>query len=263
MVKIAPFDTLWGKHGTNIYWRTQQEPSHIVALPGFEGKAAPSGLFSYDASSGLLLIIIFIYSFMLFRSQLAKRGRFNSLFGKQRERSSIFEPELTAPEVRFKLLFRLLGIIGLTVYAYTNLIQLYPLTGSLASFIFLAIIGIALLLILSIKFAVFRILAYVFFQRKQDNKLIDSYFAVIYGLGVVLLPVVALQTLARATLSIWLTWFCVIACLIAVLLVLYKILQIFWHGYSSIFYIILYLCTLEILPVLVGIRLLQMIDISI
>jgi hypothetical protein len=77
------------------------------------------------------------------------------------------------------------------------------------------------------------------------------------------LPVVALQTMAQTNLLIWLVWLCVIACVIASLLIVYKIVQIFWLGYSSLFYIILYLCTLEILPVLVGIRLLQMIDISI
>lgn len=263
MVKTTPFDTLWGKHGTNIYWRMQSTPTGIVMERGYEGIIAPPGLFSYDVSSGLLLIIILIYSYMMFRSNLFVRGTINLLFKKQRERSSIFEPEITAPEIRFKLFIRLLGVVGLTVYAYTMLVRTVPLTGSVASFLFLVAIALFVILIICAKLMLFNVLAYVFGDRKMIKPFIDSYFTVLLGLGTVLLPLVALQTLAQATLEMWLRWICLIACLAAVLLILYKVIQIFWRGYYSLFYIILYLCTLEILPILVGIRVMQMIDIRI
>ena len=126
LVKITPVDTLWGKYGTNIYLRTQTTPSKIEQVSGYEGRIAPQGLFSYDTSSGLLLFITLVYSYLLFRSRSVIQGSFNSIFKKQRERSSIFESEVTAPEIRFRMLVRILGLMGLTVYAYTFAAKLFP-----------------------------------------------------------------------------------------------------------------------------------------
>jgi len=262
LVKITPVDTLWGKHGTSIYLRTQTTPSEIVKVSGYEGKFAPQGLFSYDTSSGLLLFITLIYSYLLFRSKSVVRGSFNSIFKRQRERSSIFESEVTAPEIRFRMLVRILGIIGLTVYAYSFANKLIPHSDGLMALFLLIGLGVGLVVVLWIKYLLFSLFSFVFFDRKQTAAFTNAYFTIIFGLGLLLLPLVAFQTLVAADFIPWLQTMSLIACVAAVLLILYKIIQIFWLDYYSIIYIILYLCTLEILPVLVGIRAVQLFDIS-
>lgn len=262
LVKITPIDTLWGKYGTNIYLRTQTTPSKILKVSGFEGKIAPQGLFSYDTSSGLLLFITIIYSYFLFRSKAVVKGSFNSIFKKQRERSSIFEAEITAPEIRFRMLVRILGVVGLSVYAYSFVAGLVPGANNLMALILLVCLAVGIVLLLWIKYIIFSLLSYIFFNKKQTAPFTSTYFTIIFGLGVVLLPLVAFQTLVALNFVPWLQIMSIIACIIAVLLVLYKIIQIFWLDYYSIFYIILYLCTLEILPILVGIRIVQLFDIS-
>ncbi|MDP4201318.1 MAG: DUF4271 domain-containing protein [Bacteroidota bacterium] len=262
LVKITPIDTLWGKHGTNIYLRTQIAPSKILKVSGFEGKVAPQGLFSYDTSSGLLLFITLIYSYLLFRSKSVARGSFNSIFKKQRERSSIFEPEITAPELRFRMLVRILGVIGLSVYAYSFVAGLVPGANNLMALILLIGISVGIMLLLWIKYILFSFLSFIFFDKKQTAPFVSAYFTTIFGLGVFLLPMVAFQTLVALSVVPWLQIMSIIACIIAILLILYKIIQIFWLDYYSIFYIILYLCTLEILPILVGIRAIQLFNIS-
>jgi hypothetical protein len=262
LVKITPIDTLWGKHGTNIYLRTQTTPSKILKVSGFEGKIAPQGLFSYDTSSGLLLFIIIIYSYFLFRSKAVVRGSFNSIFKKQRERSSIFEAEITAPEIRFRMLVRILGLVGLSVYAYSFVAGLVPGANNLMALILLICLSVGVMLLLWIKYVIFSLLSYIFFNKKQTAPFTSAYFTIIFGLGVFLLPLVAFQTLVALNFVPWLQIMSIIACIIAVLLILYKIIQIFWLDYYSIFYIILYLCTLEILPILVGIRAIQLFNIS-
>jgi hypothetical protein len=262
LVKVTPVDTLWGKHGTNIYLRTQTTPSIIVKVSGYEGKIAPKGLFSYDTASGLLLFITLIYSYLLFRSRSVARGSFNSIFRRQRERSSLFEPEVTAPELRFRMLVRILGMIGLTVYAYSFLGKFIPSSDRLMGLLLLAGLGIGLVVVLWLKYLLFSLLSFIFFDRKQTEAFTNAYFTVLFGLGLVLLPLVAFQTLVAADFIPWLQTMSLIACVAAVLLILYKIIQIFWLNYYSILYIILYLCTLEILPVLVGIRIVQLFDIS-
>ncbi len=262
LVKITPIDTLWGKHGTNIYLRTQTTPSKILKVSGFEGKIAPQGLFSYDTSSGLLLFITIIYSYFLFRSKAVVRGSFNSIFKKQRERSSIFEAEITAPEIRFRMLVRILGVVGLSVYAYSFVAGLVPGANNLMALILLICLSVGVMLLLWIKYVIFSLLSYIFFNKKQTAPFTSAYFTIIFGLGVFLLPLVAFQTLVALNFVPWLQIMSIIACIIAVLLILYKIIQIFWLDYYSIFYIILYLCTLEILPILVGIRAIQLFNIS-
>ncbi|WP_293050063.1 DUF4271 domain-containing protein [Paludibacter sp.] len=262
LVKITPIDTLWGKHGTNIYLRTQATPSKILKISGFEGKVAPQGLFSYDTSSGLLLFITLIYSYLLFRSKAVARGSFNSIFKKQRERSSIFEPEITAPELRFRMLVRALGVIGLSVYAYSFVAGLVPGANNLMALILLIGISVGVMLLLWIKYILFSFLSFIFFDKKQTAPFVSAYFTTIFGLGVFLLPMVAFQTLVALSFVPWLQIMSIIACIIAILLILYKIIQIFWLDYYSIFYIILYLCTLEILPILVAIRAIQLFNIS-
>lgn len=262
LVKITPIDTLWGKHGTNIYLRTQIAPSKILKVSGFEGKVAPQGLFSYDTSSGLLLFITLIYSYLLFRSKSVARGSFNSIFKKQRERSSIFEPEITAPELRFRMLVRVLGVIGLSVYAYSFVSSLVPGANNLMALILLICLSVGIVLLLWIKYILFSFLSFIFFDKKQTAPFVSAYFTTIFGLGVFLLPMVAFQTLVALSVVPWLQIMSIIACIIAILLILYKIIQIFWLDYYSIFYIILYLCTLEILPILVGIRAIQLFNIS-
>lgn len=262
LVKITPIDTLWGKHGTNIYLRTQTTPSKMLKVSGFEGKVAPQGLFSYDTSSGLLLFIILIYSYLLFRSKALARGSFNSIFKKHRERSSIFEPEITAPELRFRMLVRILGVIGLSVYAYSFVAGLVPGANNLMALILLIGISVGIVLLLWIKYILFSFLSFIFFDKKQTAPFVSAYFTTIFGLGVFLLPMVAFQTLVALSFVPWLQIMSIIACIIAILLILYKIIQIFWLDYYSFFYIILYLCTLEILPILVGIRAIQLFNIS-
>lgn len=262
LVKITPVDTLWGKYGTNIYLRTQTTPSKIEQVSGYEGRIAPQGLFSYDTSSGLLLFITLVYSYLLFRSRSVIQGSFNSIFKKQRERSSIFESEVTAPEIRFRMLVRILGLMGLTVYAYTFAAKLFPHADGLMALLLLGGLSIGILLVLWIKYLIFSLLSFVFFDRRQTAFFTHAYFTIIFGLGLLLLPLVSFQTLVAADFIPWLQTMSFAACIIAVLLVLYKIIQIFWLDYYSIIYIILYLCTLEILPVLVGMRVVQLFDIS-
>ena len=239
LVKITPIDTLWGKQGTNIYLRTQTTPSKLLKASGYEGKIAPQGLFSYDTSSGLLLFITLIYSYLLFRSKSVLRGSFNSVIKKQRERSSIFEPEITAPEIRFRMLVRVLGVIGLTVYAYSFVDKLVPNADNLMALLLLGCLGIGIVLALWLKYIVFSFLSYIFFDKKQTAPFISAYFTIIFGLGLLLLPLVSFQTLVAIDFVPWLQIMSLGACFVAVLLVLFKIIQIFWLDYYSIFYIIL------------------------
>ena len=91
----------------------------------------------------------------------------------------------------------------------------------------------------------------MFFDSKVWNEL-KQYFLTLTSMLSISLFVVdviaayAPNMVANAALYVGLGF-----CAIAVLLYVFRILSIFFKGISSLFYLILYLCTLEILPSIV------------
>jgi hypothetical protein len=256
--KVAPMDTLWGKHGENIYLRTQSLRPVVVCHSGFEGKSVHSGLFSYNVSSGIFLLIAFLYAFLFPRATKILKDGVHVIFLKRAGRNSLFEEEFKAVEVRFRILLVFLGVFGLTVFLYPHVEPMIPNGDSFTSLIVLSSIFLGIVVFLGLKWLLFRLLEYVFFfSDKQALQFRSAYFSVILGLGLCFLPLGTAQSFVSVGLSTSFDLIILILCGIFVFLILYKIIQLFWNWGDSIFYILLYLCTLEILPVLVGLQVLK------
>ncbi len=256
--EIAPMDTLWGKHGQNIYLRTQSLRPVVICPSGFEGKTIHSGLFSYNVSSGIFLVISFLYAFLLPRATKILRDGVRVVFRKREGRNSLFEGELKAVEVRYRIMLILLGMLGLNVFLFPFVEQLVPDENTFTALIVLAFIFLGIAVFLGLKWLLFRLLEYVFFfSDKQISQFRSAYFSVIFGLGLCLLPLVTAQSFVSVGLSHGFDVISLALCGMSVFLIAYKIIQFFWHWCDSIFYILLYLCTLEILPVLVGMQVIK------
>jgi hypothetical protein len=256
--KIAPMDTLWGKHGDNIYLRTQSLRSVVVCPSGFEGKVIHSGLFSYNVSSGIFLVIAFLYAFLLPRAAKILRDGVRVLFRKKEGRNSLFEDELKAVEVRYRIMLVLLGVLGLIVFLFPFVEQLIPNENTFTALVVLLSIFLGIAVFLGLKWLLFKLLEYVFFfSDKHVSQFRRSYFSVIFGLGLCLLPLVTAQSFVSFGLSRMFDVISLILCVVSVFLIVYKIIQLFWNWRDSFFYILLYLCTLEILPVLVGFQVIK------
>lgn len=253
--KIAPMDTLWGKHGQNIYLRTQSFRSVTICPSGFEGSVIHSGLFSYNVSSGIFLVIVFLYAFLLPRAKKNLKDGMRVVLRKKEGRNSMFEVELKAVEVRYRVLLMFLGVLGLTVFIFLFVERLIPNEDSWTALTILGFILLGAMLVLGLKWLVFRLLEYVFFYSdKQASEFRSAYFSIVFGLGLCLLPLVTAQSFVAGNLSSLFAVISLILCVLFVFLILYKIIQLFWNWRDSIFYILLYLCTLEIFPILVGLQ---------
>jgi hypothetical protein len=93
---------------------------------------------------------------------------------------------------------------------------------------------------------------YVFGLKDVVRAFSTDYFVIVAVLGLLLLPIVC-GMIYMPTVPDFL-WYGVLAIMnLLVLITLFiKLLQIFYTGISSLFYIFLYLCTSEILPLLVA-----------
>lgn len=109
----------------------------------------------------------------------------------------------------------------------------------------------AVLLYVMVKLILNRIVCYVFFNRTLLDNINKQYLTLITMFGFSLFFVDVLVAYGPAIMVQGVLWIGILICCLAVILYLYKIFEIFFTGVTSLFYLILYLCTLEILPTVV------------
>ena len=111
---------------------------------------------------------------------------------------------------------------------------------------------------LGLKWVLIRFIGYVFGLKEVVRAFLTDYFVIVALLGLLLLPLVFVMIYMPAVSDF--VWYGVLSILgLLVLIILFiKLLQIFYTGISSLFYIFLYLCTSEILPLFVAVKIAQM-----
>ena len=108
-----------------------------------------------------------------------------------------------------------------------------------------------------------RFVGYIYGLKEEVRSFSTDYFVIVVVLGLLLLPMVCGRIYMPEIPG--LVWNILLLTMgIFVLITLFiKLLQIFYTGISSLFYIFLYLCTSEILPLLVAAKVAQMVVINV
>jgi hypothetical protein len=103
-----------------------------------------------------------------------------------------------------------------------------------------------------LKWVFFRFVGYVFGLKDVARSFSTDYFVIVAIFGLLLFPICCCRVYMLDVPN--LVWYILLSIMgLLVLITLFiKLLQIFYTGISSLFYIFLYLCTLEILPLLVA-----------
>ena len=110
-----------------------------------------------------------------------------------------------------------------------------------------------------IKYIVMQLIGFVFLNPKVLSLAKFSYFNIISLLGVFLFRLLALRIYAPINLHYSVDVMSIIACVIAYILITIKLFQLFLHKTVASFYILLYLCTLEFLPLFLLLKAYQLI----
>jgi hypothetical protein len=201
----------------------------------------------------ILLILFFLLVFSISRSGglIAETAK---TFFQVKERSSIFS-KATVNDFRLRILLTIFSAGVLSLYAYLVIFNpVNPFSIKTYSY-FLMITG----LYLGIKSLFIDLLGYVFLTPPSLKMAKDSYFNIISFLGVILYPLLVLQIYVPDKLYNSIGIIGLIACLSGCILVIIKLFQIFYHKIVASFYILLYLCTLEILPLVILYRVYKLI----
>ena len=160
------------------------------------------------------------------------------------ERDSIFnDTTINNSPARFLLIFFFISVFSLLSYFYLHLeSESFPLIGYL---IFLGITAVFFI----IKLFLFNMLGFVFLNPSVLKMAKETYFNIFSLLGVILYPLLVIRIYAISFFDHKIIDYIVLSLLLLTsLFIVYKLIRIFFNKLIDLFYILLYLCTLEILP---------------
>lgn len=220
----------------------------IASYPSIEGKPYAEDITAEGWFTPLLVALFALYSAAMSANKKSLINEIKYIF-KPNMLSSSYENDSDNGIQNYVLLFSL-SMISFALFAFFAVQGLHGriYANHLQSLLtFLAILGAFTL----IKFVILRLVCYVFYDFKTQNKVTRLFMLQYSLLGLGLAP----SLLMLAYSPSWIQPFAIILGLIVyislTLAYLQKLISFFFDGILSIFYLILYLCTVEILP-LVG-----------
>jgi len=226
----------------------------IKAIPtGFLGIPHPS-LPHTESWVFILLLVLFFLLIYSISSSAGLIGDTIKSFFEVKERSSIFS-KASVNDFRLRFFLDVFSVGVLSLYVY--LIIFNPVNPfSIKTYIYLlALTGF----FFGLKLLIFDVIGYVFLSPSILKMAKESYFNIVAILGVVLFPLVILQIYIPVNFYHTIEIISLVMCLGACILVIIKLFQIFFHKTVASFYILLYLCTLEILPLILLYRVYKLI----
>lgn len=224
-------------------------PLTTLLTSGMKGEPMPYLLRSDWFITGILFLCLIIISYIISKGKKHLQQQLKSIF-TTRERASLFD-EATGSDIRytFALIVNACIMLGISAYHYMvySIPQLLDTGRSvvlLGFFIFLSV------LYMIIKWGLYKTINWIFFEKARNMSWMVSYFNVIIWLGLVLLPVILLTVYFELTASNSFL-FMALAILSAKILLFWKCFNNFFGKIHGILHLIMYFCTLEILPDLI------------
>lgn len=216
---------------------------HIMS--GFEGTVAaniPSGQWWVFLT---MLMLFGIVAFAVIRSIIPPSQIIKGLFDAK-NKSSIFN-KTSIDSLEQRIYFFVFSVATISLFAY---VVLYQGTESDGFYFFLAY-AVAFLAFLLVKYVIVKLLEYVFWGRNALKIIIDTYLNILSVLSVLIYVYLLLFLYSPFNLSgvnEIIVIFVIVGSMLALLVIL---AQNFLHKFVDLLYLMLYLCTLEIIPVIV------------
>lgn len=165
---------------------------------------------------------------------------------KVRTRSSIFsKTTIDEYQSRFLLTIFSVGVISLYLYLLLNSSN----NISLSRYLLVLFIGLIYLLV---KESISKLIGYVFLDRELFKAAQENYYNALSLLGFLLFPLLVLKVYFPDGMNVVIfDQIALIFSISALIFITVKLFQIFYQRILDFFHIMLYLCTLEILPLII------------
>ena len=218
-------------------------------LEGMAGEPLPYLIQSDGRITTLMFLCILMVSFAFSREKKYLLQQAKSLF-ISRERSSMFD-EANIIDVRYFIMLICHTCITLGFCLYDYFAETTPaLFGKVPHMLLLGGFIGCIPVYLLIKWALYNIVNWTFFQKVKNSAWNTSFFNLFIWLGILALPLVLFMIYfdISSPTNLYLIGFVVI---IAKISLFWKCFSNFFEKIHGAFHLILYFCTLEILPDLI------------
>lgn len=213
---------------------------------GFEGIPKAECLQNQFWFAPLLFAVFFCYGLVFaLRSKSVVRDTKEFFSLNRHQSSSEFSTE---QKKQYRFALNVLAITNISVFVVLALHSFYPTLGPRSY-----LVAVVACILMSAAYVIFKqltalYLAYVFFNQHIRRKWSHTFLYLWGMLGMILFPIVLCLSFGPVAISQALFYVGIgAACLAEFLLVTYDIVRFFRYKFS-ILYLILYLCTLEFLP---------------
>ena len=216
---------------------------------GMKGEPMPYLLRSDWFITGILFLCIIVISYIASQGKKHLQQQLKSIF-TTRERANLFD-DATGSDIRytFALIINTCIMLGICTYHYVINFTPQLLSSESSSFLLGFFIFLSILYMI-IKWSIYKTINWIFFEKARNLSWMVSYFNVIVWLGLILLPVILLTVYFDLTASNSFL-FMALAIISAKILLFWKCFNNFFGKIHGILHLIMYFCTLEILPDLI------------
>ena len=238
---------------------SKREREVVFTRSMFEGHALkaekiveyPREIQSVDWIAGMFILFLVLLSWIRLYYHKRLNQIFKAVLSARFTNQLVREGNLYNERTSAALFFIFISILSLLVWQALRLFNVNP-PGSYHSFVlFIKILGI-ISVFWFLKFFTIRLIGAAFKTQPQNSEYLLNMFIFDLVSGIVLFPFMVII----AFLNLKLIFFS--ACILLVLLHIYRVVRGFMIGISmskySLLYLIVYLCTLEILPLLVFVK---------
>ena len=242
-VQKSSQDSLFMPDSVSVSDSIHTPTTQIIKFNGFEGIMHPSLPATENWVFITLLLLLAISALMFVRSSGWVIESMRTFFTVKDRGSIFYKRTMSDFESRLFLVIFSIGVFSLYSYLIIN-----PSGENFSVITFFKFLGITTGFFV-LKYLIIKIIAYVFLHPTVQKQTTESYYNVLIYLGLVLFPLLIFQIYFLEDLKHYVKIASLILCLGASIVYTTKLFLIFFKNFATSFYLLLYLCTLEILPI--------------
>jgi hypothetical protein len=217
--------------------------------PGFEAKPLPQVLQNQTWFTPLLFILFFCYGLVLIRKKKTLTEEIKRFFTSSEKSDINYRGDSFTDSSQTRSFLIILGVINISLFSFFTISELFDYKTE--NYVLVITFSIVLIFIyLLFKIATIKLIGYVFFDNYLSAKWIRSFNSFVLFLGIVLIPVILLLAFGSASCFNPVIYAGLFLSFCLFILYLFQVVTFFFQGFYSLFYLILYLCSLEILPLI-------------
>lgn len=218
---------------------------HETVSIRYDGNPLPSNPQTENWVFGVVFMLFIFFIFSINRSYSWIVDAIKNIT-KVRTRSSIFS-KTTVDEYQSRFLLTIFSVGVISSYLYLSLKTTDNIT--LSKYLLLFLIG---LIYLFVKEYISKLIGYVFIDRELYKAGKETYYNTLSFLGFLLFPLLVLKIYFHDGMNVKIfDQIAIIFSISALIFITIKYFQIFYQRILDFFHIMLYLCTLEILPLII------------